>query len=365
MSVSDKDILKKKFGLMKHNKLKIKFQGERRTKSERKICEYGNIIRLLREVIWIGSWKTRELESWLDEFHPSIIFFVGGDSCFAYRICSYIKRRYNARLALYITDDYFMPRRYDSLVGKLRRVIIRKHFVECLKITDTFFTISESMSKAYKEEFGKDSIWVVNMIDPLRDNSIKNENEKTTLIYTGSIYYGRDKVLGRLSEAVEKYVENCNQKNIELIIFSNNSINNKRKKNIIHGKSTKLLKSVGKEELIKQLNSSDILVFVESFDNRQIEKTKYSLSTKIPEYLSLHKPILAVGPEEVGSMQYLKNVSMCVCDENQIYDKLKELLESEDLKFKLSDLAEEKYYLLNDKKKMKDRFLGEVFGLIE
>ena len=81
-----------------------------------------------------------------------------------------------------------------------------------------------------------------------------------------------------------------------------------------------------KEELIKTLNKADVLVFVESFAEEQIEKTRYSLSTKIPEYLSLKKPIFAVGPENISSMRYISDTAMCVFEIGEIYNRLKAVL---------------------------------------
>lgn len=365
--LSDKDVIKAKFRLTPCGKVIRKHQANENSyiQAKREIQQYGDLVRVLREIMWLGSWKSKELKTWLDEFHPTAIFFVGGDSCFAYRICIYIKRRYNARLSLYITDDYFMPRIFDSLIGKIRRRIIRNHFVNCLKNAEVFFTISEPMSRAYESEFGRKSFLAVNMVDSLKDNSIKGDKNKITLIYAGSLYYGRDIVLSRLSLAIEKYISQNNQRKIELKVFTNNFLDDNQKKKISGGKSTKFYEAIKKEELKVQLNRADILVFVESFEEKQIEKTKYSLSTKVPEYLSLHKPILAIGPIEIGSMQYLKDVSQCVSDESQIYEKLKELLDSEYLQSKISDLAEKKYCRYNMKKIVQERFLKEVFGILD
>ena len=365
--LSDKDVIKSKFTLASRGKAIKKHQGNNNSciQSKRKVKKYGDLVRLLREIIWIGNWKSKELITWLDEFDPTTIFFVGGDSCFAYRICIYIKKRYNARLSLYITDDYVMPRIYDSIIGKLRRRIIRNYFLKCLKNADVFFTISEPMRRAYEKEFGRKSFLAVNMVDSLKDNSIKRNQDKITLIYAGSLYYGRDIVLNKLSLAIEKYKRQNNQRKIELKVFTNNFLDNNEKKKISGGKSTKFYESIKKEELKVQLNRADILVFVESFERKQIEKTKYSLSTKVPEYLSLHKPILAIGPMEIGSIQYLKDVSQCVSDESQIFEKLRELLDSEYLQSKISDLAEKKYCRYNMKQTVQERFLKEVFGILD
>ena len=68
---------------------------------------------------------------------------------------------------------------------------------------------------------------------------------------------------------------------------------------------------------------------------------------------------------EIGSIQYLKDVSQCVSDESQIFEKLRELLDSEYLQSKISDLAEKKYCRYNMKQTVQERFLKEVFGILD
>ena len=85
------------------------------------------------------------------------------------------------------------------------------------------------------------------------------------------------------------------------------------------------------------------MVFVESFEEKYIDKTKYSLSTKVPEYLSLKKPILAIGPKNVGSMKYLKDVAQCVHDISDLEEKIEELLFNPKLVSSLKKKSEEKY----------------------
>ena len=66
-----------------------------------------------------------------------------------------------------------------------------------------------------------------------------------------------------------------------------------------------------------------MLVHVESFDNKSRQLTKLSISTKIPEYLATGKPIIAIGPREVASLEYLKDCSLWITNKNDIYNKIK------------------------------------------
>jgi glycosyltransferase involved in cell wall biosynthesis len=61
------------------------------------------------------------------------------------------------------------------------------------------------------------------------------------------------------------------------------------------------------DELPAALLRSDILVHVESFDEDSRLFFRLSLSTKVPFYLSMGRPILCYGPAEINTCRYLQD----------------------------------------------------------
>ena len=98
-----------------------------------------------------------------------------------------------------------------------------------------------------------------------------------------------------------------------------------------------------KRTVEKPKQKADILLHVESFDKKAIASTKYSFSTKIPEYLSAGKCVFAVGPSNVASIKYLSQFS-CVSNENDdIYNELLNLINDNDLRNKIKIKCEEQF----------------------
>jgi hypothetical protein len=60
-------------------------------------------------------------------------------------------------------------------------------------------------------------------------------------------------------------------------------------------------------EVMDELVASDCLVIAESFAPRILNGFRYSMSTKLPEYLSAGRPILAYGPGEQASIGYIRD----------------------------------------------------------
>lgn len=355
--ISDKDVLKGHIRKINRGRSIQKITRTKNISNSNKV-KRNDFTCLLREFVWFKSWESDALIKWLDEYDPTAVFFVGGDCLFAYNIYIYIVKRYSPKSSLYLTDDYIAPRKKKTFLSEIRRKLILNKLQESLKLSHHFFTISAPMKQAYKVLLNRNSDIIVNMTESLYNDEYIKPEKNITIVYAGSFYYGRDDVLLDVADAVERYNVNNKKKKVFLEVYSKDKISNNKMKNFSF---THFNGPVNKEELIKIYNAADILLFVESFNDYQIEKTRYSLSTKVPEYLSLKKPIFAVGPSYIGSMDYLQNVAQCVFNLNDIYAKLVELLESHELQIELAESSYTKYITYNNKERMQKMFIKKVF----
>ena len=349
--ISDYDILKS-FSFIKKEK---KCGGTVLPISEFKINKKENslsinkyeILRIIRELFWkSGNWNTSEFNNWLESFNPEIIFFCAGDSGFAFDIVNYIKKKYKSKLAVYITDDYILDYSNFSYIKKIRRKYILRQMKKTIEKCNLFITISNEMRNEYKKIFKRDSILAVNMTEKLKlKNNIIKDNDTINLIYAGGLHYKRYVVIGKIANAIQKYnYLNVNKKKVLLKIYSNQIPTSKMLKYLNIDGASKFCGSLCKEELVKELNRADIPVHVEAFDSKSIISTRLSISTKIPEYLSLGKPILAVGPKDISSMIYLSDCAYCINNIENIYEKLIFLMENNQLQKDISIKAMDKYY---------------------
>jgi glycosyltransferase involved in cell wall biosynthesis len=88
---------------------------------------------------------------------------------------------------------------------------------------------------------------------------------------------------------------------------------------------------------------ADILLHMESFDKRAIASTKYSFSTKIPEYLSANKCVLAVGPDEVASVRYLADFACVISDSSLLSSALSKLIDDKEYRNQIRVHCGERY----------------------
>lgn len=322
--VSDVDLVKK---IINKNDDKVirNSHVEKKTKSSK--IKQINAFRLFREALWLNdSWKSDKLEKWMKDQVPDHIFFCAGDSLFAYEVVRYFKFKFNCNVSMYITDDYIIDKFSFDVFWKIKRYLIEKKMRETLIFVDNFFTVSPMMQERYKLLLNKDSEILVN-IPEIKKSAHKFDDPPNVILYAGGLHLGRDKILINVAKSL-KLINEKNNTKFKLEVYSNQipDENILNKINILGHSEFK--GGLDKNDLINKLNENIIPLFVESFNKKFIHATQLSLSTKIPEYLSLNKTILAIGPSEISSMDYLKNVAFCIYDDKFIFEKLEEFLKN-------------------------------------
>lgn len=336
--------------------------SKNKTNTNNLTTKYRNtFFRIARDILWYRKWKSKKLLKWLDDFSPTAVFFVGGDSCFAYDIYRFVLKRYNPKSSLYITDDYITIQKKESFLKRIRKKQIKKKIKSALAKTNNFFTVSSLMRDEYEKIFERDSKTIVNLTESLKIDGNHSSNDGIVLLYAGSLYYGRDQMLGLIASTIKKFNSFDPSKKAFLKVYANTEPDATTKDRFVVCGCSDFCGSLSKEELKVALNEADVLVFVESFDQEQINKTRFSLSTKVPEYLSVGKPILALGPKGIGSIDYLSDVSCCVNDIDSLEKKLIELLNSSEIQRELAELALAKYNRLHDHKKLQSEFIADLF----
>jgi len=330
--ISDVDILKKFFSTQKAGQTIKTHNSSQAIVTVQKKRKRSELFRLMREVLWLSKkWRSKKLLEWINSFSPDLIFFLAGDSGFAYEIVFNIVSSTRKKLVVYITDDYILQRRNVSILWQLRRNLILKKMQRAIEISSLFITISEEMRITYKQIFKKDSIIAFNMVDSKEVELpvlCDIANNKIVIVYAGGLHFKRYECLGVLAEAIYR-LNKSRKKKVFLKIYSNQKPTEEMTSILNIEGSSQIYSKIESDQLLVEYAKANILLHVESFDPRSIESTRLSISTKIPEYLAMGKPILAIGPEEIASMKFLSKVAFCINNPKNINSGLVSLLEDE------------------------------------
>ena len=136
-------------------------------------------------------------------------------------------------------------------------------------------------------------------------------------MYVGGLHLNRWKSLLKLSKAIEEINEF--KKNILLKIYAPIQEINTYADYFNKYSSTQFAGSIKSYEVASALSEADVLLHIESFEENYVKFTKYSLSTKIPQYMAAGKPILAYGPIGIASIEHIKqvNAGKVICENNE------------------------------------------------
>lgn len=294
---------------------------------------------LVREVLWTAfNWRTKELESFITEFAPDIIFAP----CYAYyhvtKLALYVKSIANCPMISYISDDNYTLKHlnfYPSFwINKLiTRKWIRRFFPECSLV----YTMTQIQKREYEELFNRPMKILCKSAD--FEYIKKNAGSPISFIYAGNLHLNRWKVLAELAKSIAEV--NGDKVKARLDVFSGTQLKQYQIKKLNDGKNVIFHGQIPYSELEKRYRESDIAVFTESFDLRNRMYTRLSFSTKIIDCLSSGCAVLAVGPEDQGGMAYLKDndAAICVNDINDLTPTIKKITDNPSLIIEYSKKA--------------------------
>jgi glycosyltransferase involved in cell wall biosynthesis len=286
-----------------------------------------------RNLLWrLGKWYTPQLEEWIDQFNPQIIFFAAGDYIFSYEIALSIAESRNIPIVVCFFDDYYLIKHNSvSPLYWINRYLFNKKFAETVGKSVAYLTISDQMNEAYSDAFNKKGHVMMTASNLL---NIPNDkvSSSITISYIGNLGLSRWKPLVEIGRVLKNIV--YDEQSLHIDVYSSE----KREEVLKHLTAENGIQFRGflnSSQVVRKMHESTLLLHVEDLDNQiNKEKVKYSISTKIADSLASGTCLFAYGPAGVASIDYLKqNKAACVVTEkDKLEDTLRELLNNADLR---------------------------------
>lgn len=260
------------------------------------------MIYFLRDTMWcLGKWKTRALEDWARAFAPDVIFFAAGDYAFSYRVALYLSGLLCVPITMWCADDYFIaPQQSRSLLRRLHCRRLRKLAQRVTERSKSVITISDAMQRDYAQLFGFP-------VQTIRISSDANpaalpRAQREGISYVGNLGIDRITPLIELGRALKA----AQLPGFETIRVYSGERNPATLAQITEENGLTFCGRLTEQGVERVLGASKFLILVESFDRSAIRRTKYSLSTKVAESLRSGACIIAYGPDEIASIEYLR-----------------------------------------------------------
>ena len=303
---------------------------------------------LMRGLLWRKKfWCTKKLNDWLDEFRPECVFLAFSDDYFIPNIALYVAERYNIPVVSCIGDDYYfnMKKTFNPLYHLYKKTYHRLiHKVFSHKGSAIY--ISDKIRDKYNSAFGLDGETVYLSSTVQRKEFCPINKKNPTISYFGNIRMGRNKSLDEIGRALRKI-----NPTYMLEIYSNET-DPTYYEIFADNLNTEFKGSIPYAEVQHKIGMSDVTIIVEGFEPENIDKVRYSLSTKAADALASGACILAYGAPDCGIIEYMQSTeaAMVCTSKADLTECIRTLVDDEQFQKKCYDNAvriTEKYHNLN------------------
>ena len=272
----------------------------------------GAIKSLLREFVWkFGKWKSKELNEFLEEYAPDVLFFHVYANVYIFRLQNYIAKKCNKPIVLYLSDDNYS---YKSIskdpFSLLHRFWLRRQVKKLFKRAKKVMVIAPKQKEEYDRIFGVDSVVMTKGVDFLTCPYEKMElNTPIKMVYTGKLIIGRWKSLSAIAEALGEI--NKTERKVELDIYTTDTLTEKQRV-ALNRNGCQVKGALTLSQVQDVQSTADVLVFVESLEKKYKNAARLSFSTKITDYLKSGKCIFAIGDKDIAPIDYFMRYDSAV-----------------------------------------------------
>lgn len=259
-------------------------------------------------------------------FQPQAIYTLGA-SVSILRLVNKLSVQLNIPVIMHFMDNWAEHIQWeDNPLLSLYKSSLKKKMLACIKRCKLVVTISSSMAEAYHEKFQKETLVLMNTVDISRFKGLTSKDTGVIhFVYAGGLHLDRWKALREIALSIQQ----TNGKGILDIFTSKDNIELYRSG--FETLPVAFYEAVPHERIDEVYQKADVLVHTEIESENLKGFFKYSISTKIPEYLATGKPILFYGPRDMKLFEYLlqNQVALTAGTKEELYECVKRLMSEE------------------------------------
>lgn len=238
------------------------------------------------------------VDRFIKRFSPEVVYSLLG-SVRVTRLAVAVSRRHDVPLVPHFMDDWPTTLYSSGELHGVARRRSRRHLEQAFAVSPLAFCISDAMCSEFESRYGLKCHTFVNPVDipPLPEPA--TSGGALEFLYAGGLHLGRwdslllvGRALARVGRGAARLTIYAPAMDLARAVIPPD----------LSG-VVRLAGTLDPTEVQARLRDADVLVHVESFDDSASRYTRLSLSTKVPQYLAAGRPILAIGPERLASMQ--------------------------------------------------------------
>lgn len=248
---------------------------------------------------------TPKLRRWVREFAPDCIYTLG-NGIDTMKLACRLADLCGVPLLPHFMDNWPASHRQGPHMYPTHLRMTQKWLTRLYERASCALTISEKMAREYEAQRHIPHYALMNFV-PAADYFCGAALYRTlkTVVYAGGLHLHRYRSLLEIGQTLLRYRETTGQE-ILLHVYTD------EKSRAAYGELLggcpviRLHPAVPHGEIVRVYRQADVLVHIETFDAEYRDFIRYSLSTKISEYLATGKPILLYAPADICVSEYLR-----------------------------------------------------------
>jgi len=267
---------------------------------------------------------SHELDDWIKEFKPDVIYSTLGNLNML-KLVRDISGSLMAPVVPHFMDDWIVSLHSGTLADKYLKLKLLSKTSQIMLNAPVMLVISDAMAEEYRKRYGRTFLAFMNCIDCEAYKNVARQPrsaEGFRMVYAGGLHLGRFEMLLEVARSLEAY-------NATLDIYTPVTL-----PSVIEGAkrypAIRLRGAIAPENAAAIFTNCDGLLHVESFEKEHKAYTRFSVSTKLPEYFGSGTPVFAYGPADIASIQYISAGNCGIVatehDQNLLANKLKEFI---------------------------------------
>ena len=320
-------------------------------------------MRFAREIAWaFGHWKTKALDSFIRDFNPEILFFPVFPYAYMGRIQQHIMRIARCPIVCFLSDDNYSYEGCRGVSDYVLRFLNRRFVRLFATCCSEMFVIVDKGKEEIDRRFGTNSVILTKSIDFTdRAYSEKKAGEPLRFVYTGSLLIGRGETMGYVADFINDINREFGEIKVELYVYSQTHPSDTVISHFESG-SAHFCGSVSHGRIESVLDDADVVIFAEALEGKESNIARLSFSTKITDYLSSGKCILAIGKEDIAPIEYFRryNSAIIATSTGEIKQRIREIVENPSITSEYGRFAFECAKKNHEKIMMEGRFINTM-----
>ncbi len=293
---------------------------------------------------------------WLRTFSPEVVL-SNLASIRQVRLTLSVVRQCDCSLIPFFHDDWPSTQYAGSRLTVYPRKVLVELLRQCLSRAPVGMGNSHAMAVDYTRRYGIPFEPFMNCVPVPQWVPEPPTPTQIRFVYCGGLGLGRALCLQDVAHAIQQAVGR--KVKPELVIYAPERDLLQHRAAFASNPAVRLGGSISQQRMPEAFRAAHVLVHVESFEPYHRAYTRLSFSTKLPGYLAAGRPILAYGPPEQASVEYLRGTGAVVVTEPNSPDlrlQIQRLCEKEPLRRELGQRSWRTAFEHHEADRVRERF---------